>query len=145
MNTIWWTEIGVFICVIAWVCGAIYRDHLRFKKIEESLKRGRAWMDEKIRTAGTISFEKFQASAREVSDIGAAIGSNDPDLSGRPGRIYLGRLFIEDFRGKPAEQNGRWWSIDGRCEIQSQNLEAVEKWLYRTAEMYGYLKEVEWF
>ncbi len=63
-------------------------------------------------------------------------------LAGRPGYLYLGSLFIEDASGwntlAPGYGKGHWYTLIGRADYQSDDLETVERVLYQFATTEGY-------
>jgi hypothetical protein len=73
----------------------------------------------------SMSFKEFQAAYEDCPDLGKAI--NDDHLLGAKGRLYLRSFFIKDLGESP---RGRWWTIIGRCEYQSDDLATVERHLY---------------
>jgi hypothetical protein len=77
-----------------------------------------------------MTFEEFQATGRDVDDIGAAIG--DEGWLGCPGRVYLGdTLFIEE--GRPFPEPAPWVLTIGNCATAHENLEYLERQLYNYA------------
>ena len=93
-----------------------------------------------------MTFAEFQAAGQDCADLGAAV--RDELLQGRRGRLYCGacwiegRLYcgacwIEDTTDWPADApgygKGRWYTMIGRAEYQSDNLAEVERPLYEFA------------
>jgi hypothetical protein len=71
-----------------------------------------------------MTFEEFQATGRDVADIGAEVDA--PDLAGIPGRVYAGDLHIE------VVASG-WRAVIGNREHRSADLAEVERALYQFA------------
>ena len=88
----------------------------------------------------TITFEQFQTSGKACTDLGAAL--SDDTLSGAPGRLYCDVLFIEDAtdwtEDAPGFGQGRWHTLIGREEYQSDKLEDIERVLHEWADAEGY-------
>lgn len=82
-----------------------------------------------------MTFTEWQQSGQDVDDIGALLC--DYALQSIPGRIYRSGLWIEDTASWPASApghgKGRWYTLIGNREYQSDNLPTVEKPLYEFA------------
>ena len=82
-----------------------------------------------------MTFEEFQASGRDTPNLAAEVDDYGGD---NPGRIYAGGLWIEDARRREGG-DGRWYTIVGNAEYQSDNLEHVERPLYEFGVAGGFL------
>lgn len=87
-----------------------------------------------------MTFAQFQSTRRAVSDLGAVI--NDEMLAGSPGLLYCNVLYIEDTThwtdDAPGKGHGRWYTLIGRAEYQSDDLTTIEQRLYEFAQSEGY-------
>lgn len=76
-----------------------------------------------------LTFAQFQRSGRDVPDLRRVLPAADHPYEVRtPGRVYAGKLVIEDSQGC---KEGRWMlniANDSRC---SNQLAALERRLYR--------------
>lgn len=92
-----------------------------------------------------MTFQEFQASGKDCSDLGAAL--RDDTLAGAKGRLYCETLFIEDASAwdttAPGYGKGRWHTLIGRAEPQSDSLEEIERHLYNFAVSEGYAAKDE--
>lgn len=79
-----------------------------------------------------MTIERFRASRREVSDLGASIG--DDGLAGIPGFTYLGVLYIERYG------DGYHLLIGRHTEVGS-DLDAFEQRLFDFAKSEGYVED----
>jgi hypothetical protein len=88
-----------------------------------------------------MTFEQFQATRREEADLGAFL-KDDGFVPGARGLIYCGALYVEDTTALAAgwygADKGRWYTLIGRNEYQSDDLETVERVLYGFALAEGY-------
>lgn len=92
-----------------------------------------------------MTFEEFQGSHQWCDDLGTRLreAAMPP---GTRGWLYCGKqwggLYIEDASTWPADApgfgNGRWYTIIGRMEYQSDDLEEIERHLYGFALVEGY-------
>lgn len=86
-----------------------------------------------------MTFETFRATGRESGDLWDEC--DDASVKGRPGRVYCGCLWIEDASDWPTDApgfgQGRWYTIIGRDEYQSDDLESIERRLYDFAVSEG--------
>ncbi len=90
-----------------------------------------------------MTFAEFQATGRDAPDLGAFLrdfGIDEPDARGR---IYLKSLFLEDTstwpETLPGKSRGRWYTLIGRSEFESDDLAEIERTLYRFAISEGYI------
>jgi len=88
----------------------------------------------------TMTFEQFQATRQRCEDLRAAL-QDEVFGAGVKGNLYLGRLYIEDTTGWPADGSGkgRWDLLIGRADWQTDDLESLERRLYAFAVDEGYL------
>lgn len=82
---------------------------------------------------------EFSATKARCEDLGLAL--DDASLIGRPGYLYLGKLYIEDRGGDAALQ--RYGMAIDRELFESDEIESLEKLLYVFAAAEGYLPEGE--
>lgn len=84
-----------------------------------------------------LTFAQFQASGRLVSDLRRVLPPSDHCYEVRtPGRVYAGKLVIEDSQGCP---EGKWIltiANDSRC---SNRLTALERRLYQWGRDEGHI------
>ncbi len=90
-----------------------------------------------------LTFEAFQASRTECTDLGAAISDARWDDDPAPGKgyLYLGSLYIEEVREwwpDRARSEGRWYLMLENTERISDDLESLERDLYQFALSAGY-------
>jgi hypothetical protein len=87
-----------------------------------------------------MTFEQFRDSGRDCKDIGAAL--RDDVLIGSLGRLYCDDcLYIEDTSGPGWTRVGpigRWYTLIGRAEFDSDDLAVIERKLYEFARSEGY-------
>lgn len=91
-----------------------------------------------------MTLEEFQATGRDCPDLGAALA--DECLQGAVGRLYSGgSLWIEDTTNWPTDApgygHGRWYTLIGNCQYQSDTLIEIEWRLYEFALDSGYTTE----
>lgn len=86
-----------------------------------------------------LSFEAFQATRLKVDNLGKVL--RDECLAFKPGLVYCQcTLFIEDTSPwLKHRDDGRWYTLIGNCEYQSDNLEEIERKLYEFAVSEGYV------
>jgi hypothetical protein len=79
-----------------------------------------------------MTFAEFQATRQWHDDL--SVPCTDQALAGQPGYTYYRTLFIEDTNCWPSDApgfgKGRWYTLIGRAEYQSDCLEDVERPLY---------------
>jgi len=82
-----------------------------------------------------MTFEQFQATKR-YCDLGKSL--SDENL--QHGNLYLGQLFIENTETWVVDIDhvgeltiGKWYTLIGRSEYDSDNLEDIERVLYEYA------------
>lgn len=88
--------------------------------------------------------EQFRASRIDCDDIGEAL--HDSCLERISGIIYFNSLYIEDTRSWPTDSLrapaapgiGRWYTIIGRNEYQSDDFLVIEAHLCEFAKSEGY-------
>ena len=87
-----------------------------------------------------MTFAEFQASGVDCPNLGTVI--QDEMLLGAAGRIYCDSLYIEDTTNWPTAApgygKGRWYTLIGRDDRQSDNLPEIEQYLYEFAVRNGY-------
>ena len=89
-----------------------------------------------------MTFERFQATKKDCSDLGAAL--NDSMWDGEPpaeGLIYLDALYIEKVSPhwpESARNQGKWHLIINRDEWISDDLTTLEHKLYDFAVSEGF-------
>lgn len=93
-----------------------------------------------MNSTSPLTFEQFQATRREVSDLGDALG--EETLSGQPGYLYLGELhiaFVTADWPPLAQAEGRYHLQIGRDEEITDDLAALERnlWEFAISEGYG--------
>lgn len=77
------------------------------------------------------TFEDFQKSGRYVENLQAALPEQDLDTA-EPGRIYGDHYFIIDTKNwEPAYKLGNWFLLLGNIQELSDNLEVLERKLYK--------------
>lgn len=84
-----------------------------------------------------MTFEQFQQTRTWCDDIGAVL--SDEILTGRPGQMYLGSLYIEsalDIEGATGE-----YLLTLYRDQRFGDLETLERALYEFAESEGYLED----
>ncbi len=79
-----------------------------------------------------MTFEEFQATGRDVADLGAVFTYN-AELNGLPGRVYEAGLYIE------RSSNGSWHLDIERSSWDDHNLEHLEMILYEYGAEVGAL------
>lgn len=90
----------------------------------------------------SLTFERFQATRTECSDIGKALSDarwDDGPLA--QGYLYLGQLYIEkvtDDWPEAARRQGAWALQIHNTQILSDHLESLERHLYDFAVSEGY-------
>lgn len=88
-----------------------------------------------------MTFDEFKATGRDVPMLDEVPGLCIE--SAQPGRIYLDCLWIEDasdcgtYRDDPENHPGRWYTVIGRDEFASNNIEEIERHLYEFAASEG--------
>lgn len=82
-----------------------------------------------------MTFKEFQMTAK-YCDLGKALA----DECLHQGNLYLSELFVEDTRTwiPSNSEVGRWYTIIGREEYDSDDLEEIERILYQFAIDEGY-------
>jgi hypothetical protein len=92
------------------------------------------------RLVAIMSFAEFQGTCAWHEDLSVPV--EDEALKGIRGYTYCGVLYIEDATAWPTDApgfgKGRWYTLIGRSEYQSDNLEDVERPLYAFAVSEGY-------
>lgn len=85
-----------------------------------------------------MTFEQFQATKQHASDFGAVL--KDAGLIGLAGFLYVGELYIGDTNVWPgcAHKEGRYYLLIDRSEYVSNDLEQLERLLYKFACDEGY-------
>ena len=87
-----------------------------------------------------MNFKEFQATGRDVVDLGIEIEGQD--LDGKPGRVYVNGLYIEKMETtssyNPKLNLRRWFLLINNQDWVSSNLEELEKHLYEFAVSEGY-------
>jgi hypothetical protein len=87
------------------------------------------------REVEVMTFAQFRQTGRDCQNIGEAIG--EETLLGVSGRLYCDDLSIEDTQSWKSNstnlEEGRWYLLIGRDEYRSDNLEELERYLYRFA------------
>lgn len=88
-------------------------------------------------TTPTLSFVEFQRTQKPCDDLGAAL--SDEALANQPGLLYCDCLYIETATPHWTNpQNLRYHLLLGRDDWLSNNLEDLERKLYRFAVDEGY-------
>jgi hypothetical protein len=92
-----------------------------------------------------MTFEQFQATRKQCDNLGEAL--RDEMLMSEKGLLYCGCLFIEDTNAWPTDapgySKGRWYTLIGRSEYQSDDLQSIERKLYEFAVSEGYTAETK--
>jgi hypothetical protein len=87
-----------------------------------------------------MTFEQFQKTRQWCEDLPARLPGEALSQDSR-GYVYCGRLFIEDATAWPESApgcgQGHWYTVIGRAEYQSDDLEKVERPLYEFAVSEG--------
>lgn len=81
----------------------------------------------------TMTFQQFQESKQAVADLGDFFG--DECLKGASGFVYLDQLWIEETTSWPVSKrvDGRYYTLIGRREYQSDFIQDCEEPLYQFA------------
>lgn len=91
-----------------------------------------------------MTFEEFQASRREVSDLGAELqDAAFEDCGIASGLVYLNTLYIQhvtDNWPQDARARGAFYLVIGNAEWISDDLTSLERKLYEFADGEGYLE-----
>ena len=89
-----------------------------------------------------MTFEQFQATRKWSDNLGDMIeGEYFPGDHKNPGNVYLGSLYIDqvqDWWPNQVRDQGEWHLILNRDEYISDDLEALERKLYKFAVAEGY-------
>jgi hypothetical protein len=91
-----------------------------------------------------MTFEQFQKTRQWCEDLSARL-PGEALGQGSKGYVYCGSLFIEDAtawpESAPGYGRGHWYTVIGRVEYQSDDLQKVERPLYEFAVSGGYSSE----
>jgi hypothetical protein len=87
-----------------------------------------------------MNLDQFRATRKPCVDLGAAL--SEEMLNGVGGLLYCDVLYIEDTttwtKDAPGYGKGRWYTLIGRVEYQSDDLAVIEERLYDFASREGY-------
>ena len=91
-----------------------------------------------------MTFEQFQNTRQWCEDLSTRL-PGEVLREDSKGYVYCGSFFIEDAtawpESAPGHGQGHWFTVIGRAEYQSDDLEQIERQLYGFAVSEGYTPE----